>query len=142
MDARNHAIFSCTLKGSNLQKERGLKPITKGAPAYGLVVLGNSAVVSTWFSTALYSVLIGSDSTVWQLEARDLGTRELYSLVSLNPSTQPNRKCHIDLILRLKSPLQKCLKFIDLPATCTSKTDNVFWQCRGCLLNLLLLFLV
>ena len=91
-DARNHAIFSSSLKGANIKKERGIKSITHGAPPYGLVVYGNTAVVSTWFSTALYLVLIGTDSTVWQLGARDLGTRELYSLVSLNPITQPKRK--------------------------------------------------
>ena len=93
VDARNHAIFSCSFKGANVEEQRGLKTITKGAPAYGLVVFGNTAVISTWFSTALYSVLIGTDSTVWQLEARDLGTRELYSLISLNPATQPSSKC-------------------------------------------------
>ena len=93
VDARNHAVFSCSFKGSNVKEQRGLKSITKGAPAYGLVVFGNTAVIGTWFSTALYSVLIGAESTVWQLEARDLGTRELYSLISLNPATQPSSKC-------------------------------------------------
>lgn len=107
VDARNHAIFSCSFKGSEIKEQRVLKSITKGAPAYGLVVFGNTAVISTWFSTALYSVLIGTDSTVWQLEARDLGTRELYGLISLNPVTQPSSKF---------SDIYKCLYvFLNLP---------------------------
>ncbi|KAH3772675.1 hypothetical protein DPMN_174017, partial [Dreissena polymorpha] len=89
VDANKHAVYSCTLGGKQVREEVNYEKIAKGAPGFGLVVFGNTALVTTWFTTGLYALLLGSRQLIWQEEATGLGTRDLYNMVSLNPSTQP-----------------------------------------------------
>lgn len=88
VDVNQHAVFSCSIDGKNVKKEVDYKKISKDSPGFGLVVYGNTAVMTTWFNTAVYSILLGSKQPVWQQEVKSLGTRELFNIVSLNPATQ------------------------------------------------------
>ncbi|XP_052818952.1 low-density lipoprotein receptor-related protein 4-like isoform X2 [Mya arenaria] len=89
VDASEHAVISCSLSGKHVREEVNYGVVAKNAPGFGLLVFGNTALISTWFNTGLYSLLLGGKKLVWQQEATGLGTRDLYSIVSLNPSTQP-----------------------------------------------------
>lgn len=92
VDSWEAGVFSCKLNGQKCKKQVDLEQVTKGSPGYGLLVFGNTAVISTWFNTAIYSLLLNSKKLMWQQEVTNLGTRELFSLISLNPSTQPMSK--------------------------------------------------
>ncbi|XP_060601666.1 uncharacterized protein LOC132754927 [Ruditapes philippinarum] len=89
VDAWEHAVFSCKLNGKKCKKQVDLQQLTKGSPGFGLIVFGNLAVISTWFNTAIYSLVLNSKKLIWQQEITNLGTRELFSLISLNPTMQP-----------------------------------------------------
>ncbi|XP_069113207.1 low-density lipoprotein receptor-related protein 5-like [Argopecten irradians] len=88
-------IMSCNLDGSGVKKERDLFNITSGNPSFGLVVIGNKAIVSTWHNNAIFSTLVGTPVSRWNTEVSHLGTGKLYSLTSLDRSTQPayNHPC-------------------------------------------------
>ncbi|XP_053401221.1 uncharacterized protein LOC123549544 [Mercenaria mercenaria] len=89
VDTWEHAVFSSKLNGKKCKKQVNLEQVTKGSPGFGLLVFGNTAVISTWFNTAIYSLMLNSKKLIWQQEVTNLGTRELFSLISLNPATQP-----------------------------------------------------
>ncbi|KAL3858987.1 hypothetical protein ACJMK2_009231, partial [Sinanodonta woodiana] len=88
-DAKDNSIYSCDLSGKKLRKQRDLKSVTSGNPAYGLTVIGNTALVSTGGDTAIYAMLIETSLPFWYKEATNLGHRDLYSIVSPDVSTQP-----------------------------------------------------
>ena len=100
IDAEKHGVFSCKLNGKGMKKQVSYDKLSNGAPGYGLVVFGNTALISTWFDTAMYAMKLESSQFIWQQLASGLGTRELFYIVSLNPDTQPMSKCSILYLLR------------------------------------------
>ncbi|KAK3580303.1 hypothetical protein CHS0354_003537 [Potamilus streckersoni] len=88
-DAKDNSLYSCDLSGKKLRKQRDLKSITSGNPAYGLTVIGNTALVSSGGDTGIYAMLIETNLPFWYKEATNLGHHELYSIVSPDVSTQP-----------------------------------------------------
>ena len=86
----NSGIMSCNLNGGRYKMERHLFKVTSGNPSFGLVVIGNKAYVSTWFTNVIYSTLVETPYSVWQKEVTDLGSEELFSMAALESSEQPS----------------------------------------------------
>lgn len=82
-------VYSCKLNGKGVKKQLNYASLSNGSPAYGLLVFGNTAIISTWFNTTLYAMMLDSRRQfIWQQLAAGIGTRELFDVVSLNPDTQ------------------------------------------------------
>lgn len=82
--------MSCNIDGKDITKERDLSKIANSDPVFGLVVFGNTAIFSTWFSAGIHSTLVATrlswrDETITTLS----GSRELFSLVATTQSMQP-----------------------------------------------------
>ncbi|BFZ13036.1 hypothetical protein BsWGS_16075 [Bradybaena similaris] len=89
VDAKKQTIMSCDVDGGDITKERDLVETSMGNPVFGLVVIGNNAIVSVWFNTKISSTYVATRETFWRDEMLIPKSTELYSLVSTAPSMQP-----------------------------------------------------
>ncbi|XP_048254821.1 uncharacterized protein LOC124138972 isoform X1 [Haliotis rufescens] len=137
VDQRKQHIMSCNIDGKDITKERDLSKIANSDPVFGLVVFGNTAIFSTWFSAGIHSTLVATrlswrDETITTLS----GSRELFSLVATTQSMQPpsNHPCgqedrggcsHLCLPTRGTSYRCACPSFGGLALSSNSKSCEV-----------------
>ncbi|XP_012940627.1 uncharacterized protein LOC101861747 [Aplysia californica] len=89
VDAKKQTIMSCDIDGGDVTMERNLHEASEGNPVFGLVVIGNNAIVSTWFNTRIASTYVATREAFWRTELEIAHSTELYSLVSTGNSMQP-----------------------------------------------------
>ena len=87
--------MSCDLEGQDVNTEQHLSERISSDPVFGLVVIGNTAIFSTWFSATVQSTLVATRIPFWKEETTLRGSRELFSLVATAPSMQPPSKFKI-----------------------------------------------
>ncbi|GFO27156.1 low-density lipoprotein receptor-related protein 4-like, partial [Plakobranchus ocellatus] len=88
VDARKQKIMSCDLEGNDVTEEHDLVQASGGNAVFGLVVIGNTAIVSSWINARISSVFVSTGESMWRTEMVIPGSRELYSLVSTAASIQ------------------------------------------------------
>ncbi|PVD21301.1 hypothetical protein C0Q70_19473 [Pomacea canaliculata] len=86
VDAKKKNIASCDIDGGDITVERDLSSTTT---AFGLVVIGNKAIISTWFTAKILSAYVATRNALWTEELSLPGSSELFSLVATAPSMQP-----------------------------------------------------
>ena len=86
VDAKQKTISSCDIDGGDVTVERDLSDKTTG---FGLVVIGNNAIISTWFKARILSTFVATRTALWTEELALPDSRELFSLVSTATSLQP-----------------------------------------------------
>ncbi|KAK7497721.1 hypothetical protein BaRGS_00011116, partial [Batillaria attramentaria] len=86
VDAKQRTIASCDIDGGTVTIERHLSSSTTG---FGLVVIGNNAIISTWFKAKILSTFVATRTALWTDELELPESRELFSLVSTAISVQP-----------------------------------------------------
>ncbi|KAK0061867.1 low-density lipoprotein receptor-related protein 4-like isoform X1, partial [Biomphalaria pfeifferi] len=89
VDAKRQTIMSCDTDGGDVTKERDLIETSQGNPVFGLVVIGNTATISTWFHTKIVSTYVATRESLWSNEMVISSSTELYSLAATTTAIQP-----------------------------------------------------
>ncbi|KAI8790085.1 low-density lipoprotein receptor-related protein 6, partial [Biomphalaria glabrata] len=89
VDAKRQTIMSCDTDGGDVTKERDLIETSQGNPVFGLVVIGNTATISTWFHTKIVSTYVATRESLWSNEMVIGSSTELYSLAATTTAIQP-----------------------------------------------------
>ncbi|RUS81441.1 hypothetical protein EGW08_010781 [Elysia chlorotica] len=82
--------MSCDKDGADITKERDLVKASQGNAVFGLVVIGNTAFISSWVNNKISSVFVSTEESNWTTEMIIPHSRELYSMVSTTSSIQTN----------------------------------------------------
>lgn len=86
MDAKKKKIASCDIDGDDIVTEREL---ANTVTAFGLVVIGNNAFISTWSNAKILSTIVSTGKPLWTEELNLPDSTELFSLVSTALTLQP-----------------------------------------------------
>nr|KAG5707173.1 hypothetical protein BaRGS_017857 [Batillaria attramentaria] len=70
VDAKQRTIASCDIDGGTVTIERHLSSSTTG---FGLVVIGNNAIISTWFKAKILSTFVATRTALWTDELEVAG---------------------------------------------------------------------
>lgn len=106
MDAKKKNIASCDIDGGDITVERDLSSTTT---AFGLVVIGNKAIISTWFTAKILSAYVATRNALWTEELSLPGSSELFSLVATAPSMQPPSEHNLVCLMSQPHCLHICL---------------------------------
>ncbi|CAL1548385.1 unnamed protein product, partial [Lymnaea stagnalis] len=89
VDSKRQTIMSCDIEGGDVTKERELVETSQGNPVFGLVVIGNTAIISIWYTTRIASTYVATRESLWTKEMVITTGTELYSLASTASAIQP-----------------------------------------------------